>query len=78
MTYIVLFPAANFPFLFRVALAQKATSSNINKGQHLNTFGSEEGVIKDVWADNFDTEFKKIMKLVSEYKFVGMVSQNLI
>mmetsp|Transcript_76209 Transcript_76209/g.88603 ORF Transcript_76209/g.88603 Transcript_76209/m.88603 type:complete len:370 (+) Transcript_76209:65-1174(+) len=52
-------------------LNPKATPTLVNKGQHLNTFG-DENVIKDVWQDNFDAEFRKIMKIVQDYKYVGM------
>jgi hypothetical protein len=34
-------------------------------------------IIKDVWEDNFEQEFKIVMNLAERYKVVAMVSANI-
>ena len=38
---------------------------------------SNEGKIKDVYSDNFESELRKISSLIDEYNFVSMVIINV-
>lgn len=53
-------------------LASKQTANPPAKGPHIHNCG-DNIIIKDVWEDNFDVEFRKIMKLAEHYKYIGMV-----
>ena len=43
------------------------------QGTHIHNIGAESLIIKDVWAENFEEEFRHIMVLAEKYKTLGMV-----
>jgi mRNA deadenylase subunit len=38
----------------------------------------ENPIIRDVWEDNFEEEFRSIMTLIEKYKVVGMVMNSFM
>jgi hypothetical protein len=50
----------------------RSNSTSPSNGAHILTT-TDEPVIRDVWEDNFEEEFRNIMYLIEKYNVIGMV-----
>jgi len=50
----------------------RPNSTPPSNGAHILTT-MEEPIIRDVWEDNFEEEFRTIMHLIEKYNIIGMV-----
>lgn len=53
----------------------RSNSTSPSNGVHILTT-TEEPIIRDVWEDNFEEEFRTIMYLIEKYNIIGMVLFN--
>ena len=70
-------PVGNIPYRPFPVIPQKNLNTYQNgssqQGTHIHSIGADLLIIKDVWADNFEEEFRHIMLLAEKYKTLGMV-----
>ena len=65
--------ANSFIPLDNSTLRTTPTVSSTKGSQHIHALSSAQ--IQDVWEDNLDTEFRRIMKLAQHYRWIALVTK---